>query len=102
MLVWLFAVVIGAVAIEAIEAFMDRSKALPICDQITATRSLWTVLLGGMALVGIWVAHLAQRSLQSNQWPLPGTWVPRVVLVRGGELPIARRVAAMLRELTLR
>lgn len=84
-LIFVFALIIGVVILEALEAALDRSKALPLCDQINTFHLLWAIACGGLMAVGIYAARLAQRSLKLNQWPLPGTSVFRRTLIhRGG------------------
>ena len=79
-----FVLVVGVVTIEALQAYLDRTKALPICDQITVFHWLWAGAWLGLAVLGIWVAWLAQRSLRLKQWPLPGTWVFRRTPIHRG------------------
>src|SRR5258708_14034905 len=70
-ILFVLVLVVGVVLIEALEAYVDRTKALPLCDQIITFRWLWAAPWIGLVVLIIWVARLAQRSLKLNQWPLP-------------------------------
>lgn len=83
-LVLVFAMILGVGMIEALEVHLDQVKALPICDQVNSFRWLWAALWTGLAVLCIWVAWLAQRSLKLNQWPLPGAWVFRRTPIHRG------------------
>jgi hypothetical protein len=94
-LFFVFALVVGVVAIESLEAHLDRIKTLSICDQITTFHWLWTGACLGLAALGVWAGWLAQRSLKLNQWPLPGAWVfHRTPIHRGN--PARWRAYALL------
>jgi hypothetical protein len=94
-LIFVFALLVGVVLIEALQAHLERTSALPICDQIATIRWLWAAVSIGLIVVGICVGRQGQRALSLNQWPLPGTSVLRRTPIQRGS-PVKRRAYVLL------
>jgi hypothetical protein len=95
LLIFVIALLVGVVLIRLLEAHLERTRALPICDQIFTFRWLWAAVWIGLVGVGIWMAQIARRSLSLNQWPLPGTSVLRRTPIQRGR-SVKRRAYVLL------
>jgi len=94
-LVFVGALVLGVVLIEALDTWLEQSKALPMCEQLTSFRWLWATVWAALGILCLWVARVGQQSLKLNQWPLPGTWLLRRTLIHRGKSAKWRALAML-------
>lgn len=84
LLTFAIASLVGLGAIQGVQMLLGHIKMLPICDQISAFRWLWSTVLVALAAGGVWSAWLARQILRANQCPLPGTSVFRRTTIHRG------------------